>query len=394
MFDFPNTPSNGQQVTAPNGAVYAWNGTSWAPVSIGLPAYAPLNAPVFTGDARAVTPAYGDNDTSIPTTAFVQSAVAPVANNTGRNLVMNGAFAVAQRGAGPWTTGGYTADRWYFGVGGSDTGTASIVTLADADRTSIGDESAQFALQDAFVGSSVANSMSFLQHAMENIRRLAGKTVTLSFWARATSGTPRIGLGYQQNFGSGGSPSTYTTTNIGQTTPLSATWARYSFTFTVLSIVGKTLGTTAGTDKMILDFWLSAPSGSPPWYAESGNLGQQSGTVQLYGIQLEIGSVMTPFDAGGTPADQLRQCQRFYQTGTSQAQFISAQASTTETRIYPFVVQMRAAPTLTPTWVAQVNATGSMSAVGGYGFQFNANVTAGAGNGVNVYANWTASADL
>lgn len=34
--------------------------------------YATLNAPTFTGDARAVTPALSDNDTSIATTAFVK----------------------------------------------------------------------------------------------------------------------------------------------------------------------------------------------------------------------------------------------------------------------------------------------------------------------------------
>jgi len=37
---------------------------------------APIASPVFTGDARAVTPAFGDNDTSISTTAFVQAALA------------------------------------------------------------------------------------------------------------------------------------------------------------------------------------------------------------------------------------------------------------------------------------------------------------------------------
>ena len=40
-----------------------------------LNAKANLAGPVFTGDARAVTPAFGDNDTSIATTAFVQSAL-------------------------------------------------------------------------------------------------------------------------------------------------------------------------------------------------------------------------------------------------------------------------------------------------------------------------------
>jgi hypothetical protein len=40
--------------------------------AVGL-TYAPLAAPTFTGDAKAVTPAAGDNDTSIATSAFVQS---------------------------------------------------------------------------------------------------------------------------------------------------------------------------------------------------------------------------------------------------------------------------------------------------------------------------------
>lgn len=38
----------------------------------GMASFAPLNSPVFTGDARAVTPSLADNDTSIATTAFVK----------------------------------------------------------------------------------------------------------------------------------------------------------------------------------------------------------------------------------------------------------------------------------------------------------------------------------
>ncbi|HEY2419121.1 MAG TPA: hypothetical protein VGH84_14450, partial [Steroidobacteraceae bacterium] len=47
-----------------------------AQVTTALAPYAPLAAPVFTGDARAVTAAPGDSDTSIATTAFVAAAVA------------------------------------------------------------------------------------------------------------------------------------------------------------------------------------------------------------------------------------------------------------------------------------------------------------------------------
>jgi hypothetical protein len=49
----------------------AGNLSLYAPLSA-LAAYAPLNSPIFTGDARAVTPVLTDNDTSIATTAFVK----------------------------------------------------------------------------------------------------------------------------------------------------------------------------------------------------------------------------------------------------------------------------------------------------------------------------------
>lgn len=42
----------------------------------GISGYAPLASPAFTGDPTAPTPARGDNDTSIATSAFVRSAVA------------------------------------------------------------------------------------------------------------------------------------------------------------------------------------------------------------------------------------------------------------------------------------------------------------------------------
>lgn len=43
---------------------------------------APLASPTFTGDPKAPTPAAGDNDTSIATTAFVVAAYAPLVSPT------------------------------------------------------------------------------------------------------------------------------------------------------------------------------------------------------------------------------------------------------------------------------------------------------------------------
>ncbi|MGQ7944625.1 tail fiber domain-containing protein [Flavobacterium sp. WC2509] len=49
-------------------------------------AYAPLASPVFTGDANAVTPTFGDNDTSIATTAFVNRYAVDLWSKTGNNI--------------------------------------------------------------------------------------------------------------------------------------------------------------------------------------------------------------------------------------------------------------------------------------------------------------------
>lgn len=51
-------------------------------ISITDDSKAPLNSPVLTGDPRAPTPAAGDNDTSIATTAFVQAAIAALVNGS------------------------------------------------------------------------------------------------------------------------------------------------------------------------------------------------------------------------------------------------------------------------------------------------------------------------
>ena len=110
--DFPNAPTNGQSFTAPNGVIWTWDGVKWVN-GTGVATYAPIGSPAFTGDPTAPTPAYGDNDTSVATTAFVQAAVAPMTNNVGRNLIHNSLFNVAQRGAGPWSrAANIHLDRW------------------------------------------------------------------------------------------------------------------------------------------------------------------------------------------------------------------------------------------------------------------------------------------
>jgi len=71
MYDFPSSPSENQEFTPAGGVTYIYNAPRWSVKPIPL---APLASPTFTGNPTAPTAAAGDNDTSIATTAFVQTA--------------------------------------------------------------------------------------------------------------------------------------------------------------------------------------------------------------------------------------------------------------------------------------------------------------------------------
>jgi hypothetical protein len=270
---------------------------------------APLASPNLTGAPTAPTGASGDNSTQIATDAFVQAAVAPAFHDTGRNLLQNALYNIQQRGAGPWAANGnYTADRWSINLV-SDTVSVSLVALADADRNAIGDEAANAAWQNVFTGSAVAGAYTNAQQAIESVRRLSGKTVTVSFWAKAASGTPKIGININQNFGTGGTPSASVwALATGASVTIGTSWARYSVTIAIPSASGKTLGTN-GTDYSGLVLFFSSGTTAN---SAAGNIGVQSGTVQLWGLQCEFGSVATPLEKID-PQQDLAKCQRFYQ---------------------------------------------------------------------------------
>jgi hypothetical protein len=381
--DFPNAPTNGQSVTAPNGVIWTWDGVKWVN-GTGVATYAPIGSPAFTGDPTAPTPAYGDNDTSVATTAFVQAAVAPMTHNVGRNLIHNPLFNIAQRGTGPFTANGYTLDRWTHAVI-TDAISAFSSVLADGDRSQIGDEAARRSYANVFTGNAAAGAANLLIQYIEDVHRLAGKTITVSFYAIASVAGMKLGVSYGQFFGTGGSPSAAVYAN-GTSVTLTNGWARYSVTFAVPSAVGKAIGTD-GNDATEVELWYSAGSS---FAGRSGGIGVQSGTVQLWGVQLEIGSVATPMEKPD-PQQDLAKCQRFYQLGSASLFITATGAAQAFGYSLPLPVQMRAAPTAVisnslPTnatsvaisWAATnfITATATATAAGGTGFNISLNLSA------------------
>lgn len=319
--DFPNTPTLNQVFTAPNGAMWMWDGVKWT--------------------AIASVSQYAAN------------------NNVGRNYIHNPLFNVAQRGAGPFTTGMFTLDRWQMAVVGAG-GSMNVqqMQLVDVARAQIGDEQAAAYVYAQVTAGTNPTDYKLLQQKTEGVRRLAGKTVTVSFYAASSAGLP-IGVNFQQDFGTGGSPSAMVVVP-GQAITLTTGWARYSATFTIPSIAGKTLG-TAGDDGTTLVFWFSAGTN---YNTNSGSLGLRTQNVSLWGVQLEVGSVATPLEKPD-PRYDLSNCSRFYQLYPGWIMSGYAAAGNTIYTSLPMGTPMRATPTVALAGTSYSNASAMASAGGG-----------------------------
>jgi hypothetical protein len=223
-------------------------------------------------------------DTSVWNVGFGQA---------GKNKIINGDFGINQRGFTTTTTTSiYIFDRYRTSASdGTSTFTAQIFTPGAAPVA--GYESTNY-LDIASTGQTLTTARTSVEQRIEDVRTLAGQTATISFWAKAASGTPSITPELAQIFGSGGSASV---TAIGATKiPITTSWARYTVSgVSVPSVSGKTIGTGS---ELRLTFWTSAGSAEA---TRSASLGIQTATISIWGVQVEYGSKATPFQtATGT----------------------------------------------------------------------------------------------
>jgi hypothetical protein len=301
----------------------------------------PAKTNFATGDVLTAT---NVNDIT-GTLNLLQSTLYPA----GRNKIINGDFRINQRGfTSVTTTGTYGFDRWLQGyVDGTVTYTPQTFTPGAAPVA--GYEGSTYA-QLAVTGQTLTTAQSQINQRIESVRTLAGQTAIMSFWARATSGTPKVLVNIAQVFGTGGSPSATVSVQATAQT-ISTSWARYEFTVAIPSISGKTLGTTAGTDYLTAQIYVSGGSAST-----APTLGIQNNTFQIWGVQLEAastGSTASPFQtASGSIGGELALCQRYFQTfpsdGSATGAAIGQFYSTTDARLYrQLPVTMRAAGTAT-----------------------------------------------
>jgi hypothetical protein len=209
----------------------------------------------------------------------------------GKNKFINGDLNIWQRGTGTFTKSGgsevYCADRW---VISNDAGTTTCAqqTFTPGAAPVAGYEGQYFARITTTV--SGGNALYFYQK-IEDVRTFAGQTVTLSYWAKVSSGTLSNSPLVVQEFGSGGSGAVVTSLSA---STMTTSWQRFTHTVAIPSISGKTVGTNSLLQVQVIRVAASA-------------------TIDIWGVQIESGSTATAFQtATGTLQGELAACQRYY----------------------------------------------------------------------------------
>ena len=210
----------------------------------------------------------------------------------GKNVILNSDFRIWQRGTSFSLITGqeiYTADRNICFANGTISTTASRQTFTAGTAPVAGYEGTFF--HRTVVTSQTSGTFVGQYQKIEDVRTYAGQTVTLSFWAKADA-SRSLSVYISQNFGSGGSG---TVSSATASLSVTTSWQRFTYTVTLPSIAGKTIGTGSSLIPVI-----SFPI----------NTAQ---TIDIWGEQLESGSTATAFQtATGTIQGELAACQRYY----------------------------------------------------------------------------------
>jgi hypothetical protein len=264
-----------------------------------------------------------------------------------RNRIINGAMAVDQRNSGAvqtFTAGAalaYSVDRWY----GYSTG-ANVTGQQVAGATA-----GQFRYR--FTGAASVTAIGFAQRIEQlNSADLANTTATLSVdLANSLLTTVTWTAFYANTADTFGTLAVPTRTQIATGTfTVNSTVTRYS---TQISIPA------AATTGIEIRFTVGS---------------QTSGTWTIGDVQLERGSVATPFERRSY-GQGLALCQRYHQQGVASGgggtMYPPIATSTTQRRLWvPFPVIMRAAPTMTNVALSNIsspNATGYVNGVSYFG---------------------------
>jgi hypothetical protein len=320
-----------------------------------------------------------------------------------RNRIINGDMRIDQRNAGASVTASttsartYALDRW-----GYYTTAASKFTIQQnaGSVTPPAGFTNYLGITSSSAYSISSSDLILLQHVIEgyNFSDLAfgsanAKSVTLSFWVRSSL-TGTFGGSIVNLAGNRAYPFTYSIS-------ASNTWEQKTIT-----IAGDTSGTWLTSNDLgaHVNFQLGVGStytgasgswaGSAYWGATGATsvVGTNGATFYITGVQLEAGSVATPFERRSY-GQELALCQRYYQK-VDPIYFSAYNPGNEPTGSNRgFITEMRVAPTLTNGTITGVNYTNyTNGTITTTGFQYYASTVS---SGRLFYSlNITASAEL
>ena len=354
------------------------------------------------------------------------TCTANITNNlSNRNLIINGAMQVAQRGTTTGMQSGYGGtDRYYFYMGGDGRATVS----RDTDVPTGQGFSYSTKIDVTTADSNAASNRGWWGQRIERdiCQPIAkgtsnAKQLTLSFWIKSPkTGTHIVRLYDNPNDRDVGQSYTVSTAN---------TWEKKTVTFPA-----DTTGTIANGTTYGLQVYFLLVSGAntqtsslgTTWAtystAKEGQGGQNlfdstSNNIYFTGIQLEVGSNSTDYEFKSY-AQELALCQRYYEThnslttakttdGSVTSQWSTITSNDSNTLVVStgiiYKVPKRASPTVTiynssdTTTAARVNAQGTERTVtASYGGPnaLTRIYVSGASAGNYVTYNWEANAEL
>ena len=301
---------------------------------------------------------------------------------TPRNAVLNSNFSVWQRGTSFTAASVYTADRWY-----SDSQTYRTMSRqATGDTTNL--PNIQYCARVQRNSGQTGTSQIGIAYTSETITSIpySGKTVTLSFYARAganySSASNALGVYMASGTGTDQNRSfsaafTGEASVINSSATLTTTWQRFTFTGTI-------------------------PTNSTEWgfqfyYNPVGTAGAND-YFEITGVQLELGSTANTYMPNQpTYQGELAACQRYYwrtSAGSAYSRYAptSATSATNSIASIPLPVIFRVAPTsvdysnlLLDDGAGGSAAVTSLILTGATGDASRGNITIGVASGLTTY---------
>jgi hypothetical protein len=347
-------------ITYPAGRSVLSNSSGVVPVAAGGTGAATLTANnVLLGNGTSavqfVAPGTSGNVLTSNGTTWSSSTASPTYGYR-RNRIINGSMVIDQRNAGATGTASvYTVDRWAYNANQASKGTwgqnlNSVTTLVGFPNY-LGFQSSSAYTLLAGDGFTFIQGIEGFNFADLGFGTASAQAVTISFVVYSSL-TGTFG-GTLQNFAQTRSyPFTYSI-------PTANTWTSISVT-----IPGDTSGTwvgstSAGAAYLQLAFGVgSTKSGTAGAWASTNYIsatgavsvvGTNGATFYVTGVQLEPGSIATPFER--LPyGETLALCQRYYYSNAGNDLFFSAVGILTPTAacqlVWFFKQEMRVAPTI------------------------------------------------